>query len=315
MRISSVKCPNCGASISITPGLRQTYCKYCDSLLVIEGNELPEENSKNHIERMDNPISVEIVESENKGVRVWGDGIHDVYVLSGISYLLDSSIPRMPVQYKRKWRFIQRCYLGGLIKGKWKLTQEPPEETLPGDCERWRFSCKKDEGKKEESQPVFYKARYKAQRDYNEKWVNQDVTYYVKALPDSIKNYTDLYRIVDNSKTNKNIQGMLETIIQDLPNAEELSVSIKRKVMEGDGVSVYNRNISNFYRLHTFGLDDCTDRLHRDALLAIVVAGILKKKGNMYSLYSVEAQLNEDHDVCLCTLTPIKIVKKNYQSW
>ncbi len=315
MKITSLKCPGCGASLSIAPGTMQTYCKYCNSLLVIEGNDnIQGANDE------DNPISVEMVESKINGVRVWGDGEHDVYVLSGISYLTESVIPLMPEKIIKSWRYHQRIYLGGLIKGNWELKQEPENNPIQDNCEKWGFSCTKDEGVKEESAPEFLKARYPAEKDKNEKWVHQTVIYYVKALPDSIKKHPDLFDIIEGSKTNMFIKNMLNSIVETLPaitdTSDELVVEVDTDLYKGDGIRIgFFKSKKSFYGLNAYGLSKCQTVLHRYAMLAIVSAEILRKKGDLFELHGVSARHDEDHDWCSCSFIPIKIIQKNYQSW
>ena len=53
MKLSSLSCPNCGASVEIEDGIDTFFCKYCGYKIILEGQSDAAYRAKTKVKRMD----------------------------------------------------------------------------------------------------------------------------------------------------------------------------------------------------------------------------------------------------------------------
>lgn len=331
MDIQSMNCPNCGAPISITQGMKQAYCDSCDSLLLIdsenyEGDEVAEVGQ-------DSPLSVSIVPV--KAQKIYIDPHSDLEtcldILAGISFLQNTSLPFVRDSQDNKRETFRRV----IKKSFFSQTESWPQENEKCASFMQIEDCYKRKGvvytQKEEIKEREYTIENE-EYDFKEKRyvpagrrreINHIYKYEnTKITPDAIKKTKQLLEIISNIQNNEYFKGLIDSIADHI-HQDLLCGSFGLLVSTGEDVSMVVGQQKYRFSLNSFSLSNCKDLIHKSALLAIISAGLLKRKGNQWGIKLVSAEKEKydygpyapRYDDLEVDLYRINRIQKEYQDW
>ncbi len=317
MKVESVKCPSCGGDIIVYPGIKQAYCQYCNSLLVIDDDREHNYAIDMQYDSEDMPLNVELIQTQAEPVirGALSDYSRFLRVLLGVSFLHNSPIPfheddrveREVFRQNVKKRFF------GEIKGKWIQELERPKSMLENVFDEYGVVYTETPSEPEET----IESSYDGDNISNVKSIKYTTKIDAKVLPDAIKKTPELYTIVNNSRNNQYIKNMLSAVISSI-NKITTNKGIVLIVRRDQIELYYFTPTSLCFKFHQYSLEDCLTLNHRIAMLSIVAAEILNKSGDQYALERIKTTIDEDgeeYDEFSCSFKQLVIEKKKYMKW
>ena len=321
MKIESINCPNCGGTLKVIPGMKQTYCGYCNAFLVI-GNDTSNPQGANNQYLGDNPVSLRAIKEDvlvynsmyNSAASDWREAtIRFIETIAAISYLTETYIPvflgtdSTTVHYAQK---IRKGLLGERL-GVWKEMGTDSSLKVKELVDRYGLQVQETKENEIENTGKWHahslKHPYPTMGDCNIKHVVHEYKYTIGVTPDIINQFKDIKRIIDNAQNNQYIKQLLSAAtVELLPyiNIQDVSIDFGWKSLD----------------FKSFGLQNCGDDVHKCAMLALVTSEMLKKYGDAVMLnYLIMGYAYDDSgeydNYRLAVLKNIVRIEKEYAQW